>query len=88
MIFIGDASMSPYELTHAGGSVEHINDEAGLTWLHRVQQTWPSSVWLNPSPEQYWGFTQSIKMVSQSFEGRMFPLTLEGIDAAMRQLTR
>ncbi len=88
VIFIGDASMSPYELTHAGGSVEHINDEAGLTWLHRVRQTWPSSVWLNPSPEQYWGFTQSIKMVSQSFEGRMFPLTLEGIDAAMRELTR
>ncbi|MCK9912290.1 hypothetical protein MXD81_24265, partial [Microbacteriaceae bacterium K1510] len=77
VIFIGDASMSPYELTHAGGAVEHMNDEAGALWLRRVNETWRHSVWLNPVKEQHWGYTQSIAMIRDIMEGRMYPLTLE-----------
>jgi len=88
VIFVGDASMSPFELTHEGGSVEHWNEEPGLTWLQRVAATYPKAVWLNPSQERYWGHSPSISLVSRSFEGRMFPLTLDGLDRAMRELVR
>lgn len=88
VIIVGDASMSPYELTHAGGSVEHWNDEPGLTWLQRLAATYPSIVWINPSVEKYWCYSQSISLVSTLFEGRMFPLTVDGLDRAMRELTR
>jgi uncharacterized protein with von Willebrand factor type A (vWA) domain len=87
-IFVGDASMSPYELTHEGGSVEHWNAEAGVTWLQRIVATYPKAVWLNPSPERYWSHSPSISLVSRSLEGRMFPLTLDGIDRAARELLR
>ena len=88
VIFVGDASMSPYELTHEGGSVEHWNAEAGVTWLQRIVATYPKAVWLNPSPERYWSHSPSISLVSRSLEGRMFPLTLDGIDRAARELLR
>ncbi len=88
VIFIGDASMSPYEIVVPGGSVEHINEEAGQVWLDRVARTYPACVWLNPLPEEHWGYTQSIKMVRQLMAGRMYPLTLEGLDKAMRELVR
>ena len=88
VIVVGDASMSPFELTNAGGSVEHWNDEPGLTWLQRLTANYPKAVWLNPSAEKYWHYSPSISLVSRSFEGRMFPLTLVGLDAAMRELTR
>ena len=88
VIFVGDASMSPFELTHEGGSVEHWNEEPGLTWLQRIAATYPKAVWLNPSQEKYWGYSPSISLVSRTFEGRMFPLTLDGIDRAMRELVR
>ena len=88
VIFVGDASMSPFELTHEGGSVEHWNEEPGLTWLSRITTTYPRAVWLNPSQERYWGYSPSISLVARSFEGRMFPLTLDGIDRAMRELVR
>jgi len=88
LVFVGDASMSAYEITHPGGSVEHYNEEAGAVWLQRMTQTWPSAAWLNPVPEQYWGHTGSIGLVRQLMHDRMFPLTLAGLDDAMRTLTR
>ena len=88
VIFVGDASMSPFELTHEGGSVEHWNEEPGLTWLARIAATYPRAVWLNPSQERYWGHSPSISLVARTFDGRMFPLTLDGIDRAMRELVR
>ena len=88
VIFVGDASMSPFELTHEGGSVEYWNEEPGLTWLQRIAATYPKAVWLNPSQERYWGYSPSISLVARTFGGRMFPLTLDGIDRAMRELVR
>ena len=85
-IFVGDASMSPYEIAHPGGANEHWNAEAGQVWLARARQQWPSNVWLNPLPERYWPHTQSVGMVRQIFDQRMFPLTLEGITAAVKAL--
>lgn len=88
VIFVGDASMSPYEITVAGGSVEHMNPEAGGIWLQRVTQIYKHAVWLNPIPEQHWQWTPSIGIINKLFAGRMFPLTLDGLDAAMRALMR
>ena len=88
VIFVGDAAMSPFELTHEGGSVEHWNEEPGIAWLTRIAATYPKAVWLNPSQEKYWGYSPSISLVARTFEGRMFPLTLDGIDRAMRELVR
>ena len=88
VIFVGDASMSPFELTHPGGSVEHMNQEAGAAWLQRVTQIYESAIWLNPTPEKYWGYTPSIDLIRQLFSDRMFPLTLEGLDGAMKELGR
>ncbi len=88
VIFVGDASMSPYEITHTGGAVEHMNAEAGGLWLKRVTDIYPNAVWLNPSPEQYWRYTPSTQLISQLFSDRMYGLTLDGLDAAMRELTR
>jgi len=86
VIFVGDASM--YEITYPGGSVEYWNEEAGSTWLSRVTTVYPKTVWLNPTPEQYWGYTPSIGMMKQLMSERMFPLTLEGLDRAARELAR
>jgi uncharacterized protein with von Willebrand factor type A (vWA) domain len=88
VVFVGDASMSPYEIMQPGGSVEHMNEEPGRLWLERVTRTYPHAVWLNPIPEEQWDYTHSIKMVRQLFSGRMFPLTLAGLDQAMRELVR
>ena len=88
VIFVGDASMSPYEIAAQGGSVEHYNDEPGAVWLERVTRTYPACVWLNPIAEKEWGYTHSISMVHQLMGGRMYPLTLEGLDRAMRELIR
>ena len=85
-IFVGDASMSPYEIAMPGGANEHWNPEAGQVWLNRVADTWPDHVWLNPVPEAHWRHTQSIGMIRQIFENRMMPLTLEGLTQAMRVL--
>jgi uncharacterized protein with von Willebrand factor type A (vWA) domain len=88
VIFVGDASMSPYEITVAGGSVEHMNPEPGELWMRRVVNTYPHAVWLNPVRESDWNYTASIRMMRTLMEGRMFPLTLEGLDSAMRELVR
>jgi uncharacterized protein len=88
LVLVGDASMSPYEITHAGGSVEHYNEEAGETWLQRLTNTYPGAVWLNPVDEQYWGYTHSTQIVRQLMRNRMYPLTLDGLEEAMRTLSR
>ena len=85
-IFVGDASMSPYEIAHPGGANEHWNAEAGQVWLSRAREQWPANVWLNPLPERYWPHTQSVGMIRTLFEGRMFPLTLDGITRAVKVL--
>lgn len=87
-IFVGDATMSPYEITMPGGSVEHWNEEAGTVWMKRARQQWDKSVWLNPVQERYWSYTASVGLLREVMEERMFPLTLEGLDKAMRALTR
>ena len=87
-IFVGDAAMSPYEIAYAGGANEHWNQEAGQTWLGRARDQWPANLWINPTPEAHWRYTQSIKMIHEIFEGRMVPMTLEGIDRGMRDLGR
>ena len=88
LVFVGDASMSPYEITHPGGSVEHFNEESGAVWLHRLTTTYPAAVWLNPVPRPHWGYAQSIRMIGELMTDRMYPLTLAGLDDAMRELTR
>jgi uncharacterized protein len=88
IVFVGDASMSPYEVTHPGGSVEHYNEEAGAVWMQRLVDTYPSAVWLNPVPEKYWGYSQSTRILRRLIHERMYPLTLEGLDDAMRALSR
>jgi uncharacterized protein with von Willebrand factor type A (vWA) domain len=87
-IFVGDASMSPYEIAFAGGANEHWNEEAGQVWLQRARAQWPDHLWINPVAERYWDYTQSIGMIRQIFEDRMVPMTLEGIDRGMRVLGR
>ncbi|MGI9364511.1 MAG: vWA domain-containing protein [Rhizobiaceae bacterium] len=87
-IFVGDAAMSPYEVVYPGGAVEHWNAESGETWLRRVTDQWPSTVWLNPVPQKGWRYTQSTQMIQQIMSDRMYPLTLSGIGDAMRELTR
>ena len=88
LIFIGDASMSPYEISHPGGSVEHFNEESGITWMQRLTTTYPAAAWLNPVPEAHWGYSQSIALMRGLMGERMFPLSLTGLDNAMRTLTR
>jgi uncharacterized protein len=88
LIFVGDASMSPYEIMEPGGSVEHWNEEAGEVWMRRLVATYAKAVWLNPVPERYWDSAPSIQLMHQLMDGRMFPLTLDGLDRAMRRLTR
>jgi uncharacterized protein with von Willebrand factor type A (vWA) domain len=88
LIFVGDAAMSPYEVTMPGGSVEHWNEEAGSVWMHRLTGHYRRSAWLNPSPLRSWSHTQSTGLLRQLMEGRMFPLSLEGLDAMTRELSR
>jgi uncharacterized protein len=88
LVFVGDASMSPYEITHPGGSVEHYNEEAGAVWMERMVSTYPAAVWLNPMQERYWGYSHSIRILRELMRDRMYPLTLEGLDEAMRTLSR
>ena len=85
-VFVGDATMGPYEIAQPGGSIEHWNDEPGAVWLERLRRAYPKHVWLNPEPEDRWDYVASIGVARQLLEGRMFPLTLGGIDRAMRAL--
>ena len=89
VVFVGDASMSPYEITYPGGSVEHWNEEAGALWLQRVTQIYERVVWLNPTPRAHWDHTPSTQLIREIVgDQRMFPLTIEGLDGAMRELSR
>ncbi|KGM88519.1 Uncharacterized protein rosmuc_01351 [Roseovarius mucosus DSM 17069] len=87
-IFVGDASMSPYEIAYPGGANEHWNAEAGQVWLSRARSQWPDHLWINPVPRAEWDYTQSIAMIREIFEDRMVPMTLEGLDQGMRSLVR
>ena len=87
-IFVGDASMSPYEIAYPGGANEHWNAEAGQVWLQRAREQWPQHLWINPVPENYWPYTQSVQMIREIFEDRMVPMTLAGIEEGMKELGR
>ncbi len=87
LIFVGDATMSPYEITYSGGAVEHWNEEPGTEWMNRILSVYSRAVWLNPTPEKYWGNSPSIGIMRQLMGGRMYPLTLGGLDRAMRELS-
>ena len=87
-IFVGDAAMSPYEIAYKGGANEHWNEEPGSLWLSRAIAQWPANIWINPVQERYWQYTQSTQMIREIFGDRMFPMTLKGIEAAMRELGR
>jgi uncharacterized protein with von Willebrand factor type A (vWA) domain len=86
VVFVGDASMSPYEIVSPGGSVEHLNPEPGKLWLERAILTWPRTVWINPTPPEQWNYSQSTMMIAGIFQHRMFALTPDGVEAAMRAL--
>ncbi len=88
LIIVGDAAMSPYEITHPGGSVEHMNEEPGALWLQRLTNTYPAAAWINPEPERSWDYNQSNRMIRGLMNGRMYPLTLDGLDRATRELSR
>ena len=88
LIVVGDATMSPYEIVQPGGSVEHWNEESGRVWLERLLKTWPKALWLNPQPERIWTYYESIQLINQLMGGRMVPMTLAGLDAGIRQLSR
>lgn len=88
LVFVGDASMSPYEIAYPGGANEHWNPEAGEVWLKRVLDHWSSAVWINPVPQKHWQYTHSIGMIRQIMGDRMFPMTLSGLEEATRELSR
>ena len=85
-IFVGDASMSPYEIVYPGGANEHWNQEAGQVWLERARSQWSSNIWINPIPEKYWQYTQSVEMIREIFQNRMVPMTISGLDKGMKEL--
>jgi uncharacterized protein with von Willebrand factor type A (vWA) domain len=87
VIIVGDATMSPYEILQPGGSVEHNNRETGAEWLHRIVQTWPKSVWLNPEPKASWAYRQSTSIISKIVQDRMYSVTMAGLESAMRSLS-
>ena len=88
VVFIGDASMSPYEILQSGGSVEHWNEEAGDVWMRRLKETFEKVIWINPVPEQQWNYTHSIDLTSQLVEGHMYPLTVKGLEEGMSYLSK
>ena len=88
IIFVGDASMSPYEITYPGGSIEHWNEEAGAIWLDRLSSHFNSIAWLNPEPEKFWNSSESNRIIKKILDGRMFELNLNGIEKAMKSLAR
>jgi uncharacterized protein with von Willebrand factor type A (vWA) domain len=88
LIFVGDATMSPYEIAYPGGSVEHFNEETGAVWINRLLEAYPYAIWLNPQPESYWEYTPSIQMSRELMKNRMFPMTLEGLENAIRTLQK
>ena len=86
LVFVGDATMSPYEIVYAGGSVEHWNDEPGAVWIKRLLNTYPKAIWLNPEPRERWDYTPSIKLTRELMDDRMYPLTIAGLDEGIKAL--
>ena len=86
LVFVGDATMSPYEIVYAGGSIEHWNEEPGAVWIKRLLNTFPKAIWLNPEPETRWDYTPSVKLVRELMDDRMYPLTIAGLDEGIRTL--
>ena len=88
VIFVGDATMSPYEILQPGGSIEYFNEEAGAVWVKRVTDVYQKCIWLNPEPEEIWGYRQSVQVMKELMNGRMFPTTIGGLEKAMKVLTK
>jgi uncharacterized protein with von Willebrand factor type A (vWA) domain len=88
LVFVGDATMSPYEILQPGGSIEYSNDEAGAVWMKRMLEIYHKAVWLNPEPEEIWPYRQSIGILKEIVGGRMYPTTIEGLERAMRTLVK
>jgi hypothetical protein len=88
IIFVGDATMAPYEITHVGGSIEHYNEEAGSSWLKRLTDAYNHIVWMNPTPKDYWEHSYSIEIVKELTENRMFSLSVKGLEEAMALLAK
>jgi uncharacterized protein len=88
LVFVGDATMSPYEIVYPGGSVEHWNEEAGQVWLQRMLSIYAKAIWLNPVGEKYWEYTPSVQVIKQLMGNRMYPLTLDGLERSMKELNR
>jgi uncharacterized protein with von Willebrand factor type A (vWA) domain len=86
LVFVGDATMSPYEIVYAGGSVEHWNEEPGAVWIKRLLNTYPKAIWLNPEPQHRWDYTPSVKLTRELMGDRMYPLTIAGLDEGMKAL--
>ncbi len=86
LVFVGDATMSPYEIVYAGGSVEHWNEEPGAVWIKRLLKAYPKAIWLNPEPQARWDYTPSVKLTRELMDERMFPLTLSGLDQGIKTL--
>ncbi len=86
LVFVGDATMSPYEIVYAGGSVEHWNEEPGAVWIKRLLNTYPKAIWLNPEPKERWEYTPSIKLTQELMDDRMYPLTIAGLDEGIKAL--
>ena len=87
LVFVGDATMSPYEIVYAGGSVEHWNDEPGAVWIKRLLNTYPKAIWLNPEPRARWDYSPSVKLTRELMGDRMYPLTIAGLDEGIKALT-
>lgn len=88
VIFVGDASMAPWEITYSGGSIEHNNQESGESWMQRIMNSFEKIVWINPTQKEYWEYTQSIGMIQRIMDQRMYPLTAKGLEEAMTELSR
>ena len=88
VVFVGDATMAPYEITHSGGSVEHWNEEPGATWMERFTEAYDKMVWINPTPQETWEYSTSVGMTQELVDGRMFPLTIRGLEEGMNQLSK
>ena len=88
VVFVGDATMAPYEITHAGGSVEHWNEEPGAAWMERFSEIYDKVIWLNPTPQETWEYSSSVMMTQELVGGKMYPLTIKGLEEGMSQLSK
>ncbi|MCB1686259.1 MAG: VWA domain-containing protein, partial [Pseudomonadales bacterium] len=88
VVFVGDATMAPYEITHAGGSVEHWNEEPGVAWMSRFTDLYEKIIWINPTPQETWEYSSSVSLIQQLVDGQMYPLTIRGLEEGMSALSK